>query len=59
MNIMRKPIKMQIEEKEYDFILDHYNTYKNVPLWVVMNTLTFGQLSHFYSAIKYFLVPTL
>ena len=22
MNIMRKPIKMQIEEKEYDFILD-------------------------------------
>ena len=29
MNIMRKPIKMQIEEKEYDFILDFESVQKH------------------------------
>lgn len=38
---------------EHNYLVHQRNTYKNVPLWVVMNTLTFGQLSHFYSYLPY------
>lgn len=38
---------------EHRYLVHQRNTYKNVPLWVVMNTLTFGQLSHFYSYLPH------
>lgn len=34
---------------DHKYIVHQRKTYQNVPLWVVMNTLTFGQLAHFYS----------
>jgi abortive infection bacteriophage resistance protein len=37
----------------HNYLIHQRTTYKNVPLWVVMNTLTFGQLSHFYSYLPY------
>lgn len=38
---------------DHNYLIHQRNTYKNVPLWAVMNTLTFGQLSHFYSCLPY------
>lgn len=35
------------------YLVHQRKTYKNVPLWVLMNTLTFGQLSHFYAYLPY------
>lgn len=32
----------------YSYITHHINTYNNVPLWVIMNALTFGQVSKMY-----------
>lgn len=32
----------------YSYINHHMNTYHNVPLWVTMNALTFGQVSKMY-----------
>lgn len=32
----------------YSYINHHLNTYHNVPLWVTMNALTFGQVSKMY-----------
>lgn len=34
---------------EHAYVLHQRNTYKNVPLWVIMNTLTIGQTSKMYS----------
>ncbi|MDO5424381.1 MAG: Abi family protein [Eubacteriales bacterium] len=33
---------------QYTYIAHHIKTYKNVPLWVAMNALTFGQVSKMY-----------
>lgn len=33
---------------QYKYINHHANTYGNVPLWVAVNTLTFGQISKMY-----------
>lgn len=35
----------------YSYITHHANKYDNVPLWVTMNTLTFGQTSKIYQYI--------
>lgn len=34
---------------DHPYIVYQRNTYGNVPIWVIMNTLTFGQLSKMYS----------
>lgn len=34
---------------EHSYVLYQRNTYNNVPLWVIMNTLTLGQTSKMYS----------
>ena len=34
---------------DYDYIIYQRNTHHNVPLWVLINTLTFGQISKMYS----------
>ncbi|MCC8067812.1 MAG: Abi family protein [Clostridiales bacterium] len=36
----------------HPYVVYQRNTYGNVPLWVMMNTLTFGQLSKMYSFLK-------
>lgn len=36
------------DTNEYDPIRYHRETYQNVPLWVLVNVLTFGELSKFY-----------
>lgn len=36
----------------HPFVVYQRQTYNNVPLWVIMNTLTFGQLSKMYSFLK-------
>lgn len=36
---------------EYDYLVYQRRVYQNVPLWVLMNALTFGQLSKMYSVL--------
>lgn len=36
---------------QYTYITHHANTYGNVPLWVAMNTFTFGQVSKMFQYI--------
>ena len=36
---------------EYDYISYQRNTYNNIPLWVLINALTFGQVSKMYSLL--------
>lgn len=38
---------------EYDYINHAYIKYSNVPLWVLINALTFGNISKFYMLSKY------
>ena len=40
--------KLANESSDYHYINYHRNTYKNVPLWVLTNGITFGTLSKFY-----------
>jgi len=42
---LRKTISLP---SHYSYIIHHINTYNNVPLWVTMNALTFGQVSKMY-----------
>ncbi len=44
--ILRKII--QENSKSYDYIQHHKEKYSNVPLWVLVNTLTFGNMSKIY-----------
>lgn len=37
---------------KYDYIQYQHTKYGNIPLWAVMNSLTFGQVSKFYSLSK-------
>ncbi len=37
---------------EHAYVIHQRNTYKNVPLWVIMNTLTMGQTSKMYSFLN-------
>lgn len=47
-NSLQKAIEMP---SHYKYITHHINKYGNVPLWVVMNALTFGQVSKLYQYI--------
>ncbi len=38
--------------KNKDYIKHHLNTYGSIPLWVLVNSLTFGTISTFYSLMK-------
>ena len=38
---------------DYDYIAYQRRTYHNVPLWVLINALTFGQLSKMYSFLPF------
>lgn len=40
--------KLANQNSDYAYINHHRNTYKNVPLWVLFNGITFGTLSKFY-----------
>lgn len=40
-----------ITSNGYDYIMYHRNTYNNVPLWVLVKVLTFGNISHMYQYI--------
>lgn len=42
-----------VKNKEHQYRLHQRSVYHNVPLWVLINTLTFGQLSHFYSLLPF------
>ena len=37
--------KMAKQNKDHEYLVYQRNKYQNVPLWVIMNTLTFGQIS--------------
>lgn len=37
------------QNMDHAYVVYQRNTYGNVPLWVIMNTLTFGQISKMYS----------
>ena len=39
--------------KEHKYVLHQRNVYHNVPLWVLVNTLTFGQISKFYTLLPF------
>lgn len=45
--------KMANINTDYEYINHQRNTYHNVPLWVLINSITFGQISKMYS----FLLP--
>lgn len=38
---------------DYEYLIHQRNVYNNVPLWVLVNTLTFGQLSKIYSFLPF------
>ena len=38
---------------EHRYIVHQRTTYQNVPLWVLVNTLTFGQISKFYTLLPF------
>ena len=42
-----------IKNTEHLYVLHQRTLYHNVPLWVLINTLTNGQLSHFYSLLPF------
>lgn len=39
--------------KEHKYVVHQRNVYQNVPLWVLINTLTYGQISKFYSLLPF------
>lgn len=42
-----------IKNKEHKYLIHQRNHHGNVPLWVTMKALTFGQISKFYSVLKF------
>lgn len=36
---------MANKNKDHEYLVYQRNKYHNIPLWVIMNTLTFGQIS--------------
>lgn len=36
---------MAKQNKDHEYLVYQRNKYHNIPLWVIMNTLTFGQIS--------------
>lgn len=38
---------------EHPYIVHQRNVYQNVPLWVLIHTLTYGQISHFYALLPF------
>lgn len=55
-NVINKMMKIMSGQLRYDsdyvYIRHYMNTYQYVPLWVLMNVLTIGQLSKIYSCQK-------
>ncbi len=48
-----KSLKRLLDHPErYPYILHHHNHYNNVPLWVLMNAISFGTLSKMYQYSK-------
>ena len=41
------------KNSEHKYVVHQRNIYHNVPLWVLVNTLTFGQISKFYSLLPF------
>lgn len=39
--------------KEHKYVVHQRNVYHNVPLWVLVNTLTYGQISKFYALLPF------
>lgn len=44
--------KLANTNKEYEYLVYQRRGYQNVPLWVLMNALTLGQLSKMYSFLS-------
>lgn len=42
-----------ISDTKHSYLVHQRKAHKNVPLWVLMSTLSFGQTSKFYSFLKY------
>ena len=40
---------LALTNTDYDYIVHQRNVYQNVPLWVLINAMTFGQISKMYS----------
>ena len=55
-NVINKMVKIMSGQLRYDsdyaYIRHYMNTYQYVPLWVLMNVLTIGQLSKIYAGQK-------
>lgn len=47
--LLKKMSWLAVHSTDYEYILHQRKTYKNVPLWVLINALTFGQISKMYS----------
>ena len=44
---------LALRSNDYGFITYHRNKYGNVPLWVLIRVLTFGNISHFYDCLTH------
>ncbi len=42
-----------VDDMKHSYLVHQRRLYKNVSLWAIMNTLTFGQISKFYSLLKF------
>ena len=43
---------LALTSTDYDYIVYHRKTYGNVPLWVLVKVLTFGNISHMYQYLQ-------
>lgn len=41
------------QDIKHPYLIHQRRLYRNVPLWAIMSTLTFGQISKFYSLLKF------
>ncbi len=48
-NLLKTLDRLANKNKKYDYLAYQRRVYQNVPLWSLMNALTFGQLSKIYS----------
>lgn len=44
--------KLVVSKRSREFVRHYMNTYGKVPLWVLVNDLTFGNIVHFYQLMK-------
>lgn len=51
--LIQKLSELVLRNQDYPYLNHHRDTYHNIPLWVLMNAVTFGSLSKFYALMTH------